>query len=271
MPVLDCRMTSQENQPLQDSFMSNLFLKNQTAIITGASRGIGRAIAIKLADLGANIAFNYHSNQEQASSLEKELANKGVKAKGSRVDIKNFEEVKGWIESTKAEFGGLDVLVNNAGIIRDKALMMMSKDDWQEVIDTNLTGMFNATRACIVTFMKQKKGQVINISSVSGVIGLPRQVNYSASKGGINAFTKALAKEVASFGIRVNAIAPGFIETDILSGFTDDQKKKITEMIPLARIGSVGDVAGVVEYLLSDQAAYVTGQVIVVDGGLAIR
>lgn len=250
---------------------SNQFLKGQTALVTGASRGIGRAIAIKLADLGANIAFNYHSNQEQASSLEKELAAKGVKAKGSRLDIKNFDEVKGWIERTRAEFGSLDVLVNNAGIIRDKALMTMSKDDWQEVIDTNLTGVFNATRACIVTFMKQKKGQVINISSVSGVIGLARQVNYSASKGGINAFTKALAKEVASFGIRVNAVAPGFIETEILSGFTDDQKKKIAEMVPLARIGSVEDVAGVVEYLLSDQAAYVTGQVIVVDGGLAIR
>lgn len=251
--------------------MNNLFLKNQTAIVTGASRGIGRAIALKLADLGANVAFNYQVSEEQAVSLEKELVSKGVKAKGSRVDIKNFEQVKGWVENTKADFGSLDILINNAGIIRDKALMMMSAEDWQQVIDTNLTGSFNAARACIVTFMKQKKGQVVNISSVSGLIGLPRQVNYSASKGGINAFTKALAKEVASFGVRVNAIAPGFIETEILSGFTDDQKNKILETVPLARIGSVEDVAGVVEYLVSDQAAYVTGQIITVDGGLAIR
>lgn len=251
--------------------MNDPFLKNQTAVVTGASRGIGRAIALKLADLGANVAFNYQSSSEHAATLEKELSAKGVKAKGTSVDIKNYDQVKQWIEATKTEFGSLDILVNNAGIIRDKALMMMSSEDWQQVIDTNLTGVFNATRSCIVTFMKQKKGQIVNISSVSGVIGLPRQINYSASKGGINAFTKALAKEVASYGIRVNAVAPGFIETEILSGFNDEQKKKITEMIPLGRIGAVADVAGVVEYLLSDHAAYVTGQIIVVDGGLAIR
>ena len=239
--------------------------------MTGASRGIGRAIALRLADLGANVAFNYQSSKEQALTLEKEIAAKGVKAKASQVDIKNFEDVKKWIEETKAEFGGLDVLVNNAGIIRDKALMMMSSEDWHEVIETNLTGVFNATRASIVTFMKQKKGQVVNISSVSGLIGLPRQINYSASKGGVNAFTKALAKEVASFGIRVNAVAPGFIETEILSGFNEEQKKKIMAMIPLGRIGAVEDVANCVEFLLGPEATYMTGQVIVIDGGLAIR
>lgn len=140
-----------------------------------------------------------------------------------------------------------DILVNNAGIIRDKALMMMSSEDWQQVIDTNLTGVFNATRSCIVTFMKQKKGQIVNISSVSGVIGLPRQINYSASKGGINVHQSSCERGM-SYGIRVNAVAPGFIETEILSGFNDEQKKKITEMIPLGRIGAVADVAGVVEY-----------------------
>lgn len=251
--------------------MTNPFLKDQTAIVTGASRGIGRAIALKLADLGANVAFNYQSSAEHATSLEKELIARGVRAKGSCVDIKDFEQVKAWIEATKAEFDSLDILINNAGIIRDKALMTMSSDDWQQVIDTNLTGVFNATRCCIVTFMKQKKGQVINISSVSGLIGLPRQVNYSASKGGINAFTKALAKEVAAFGVRVNAVAPGFIETEILSGFNEEQMKKITSSIPFGRVGSLEDVAGVVEFLLSDQAEYMTGQIIVVDGGLAIR
>lgn len=251
--------------------MNQAFLKNQTAIVTGASRGIGRAIALRLADLGANVAFNYQSSREQAMALQDELVKKGVKAAASQVDIKDFAQVKQWVEETRTNWGSLDILINNAGIIRDKALMMMSPEDWQDVINTNLTGVFNASRACIVTFMKQKKGQIVNISSVSGVIGLPRQINYSASKGGINAFTKAIAKEVAAYGIRVNAVAPGFIETEILSGFSAEQKEKIAQSIPLSRIGSVDDVAGVVEFLLSDEAAYVTGQILVVDGGLAIR
>jgi 3-oxoacyl-[acyl-carrier protein] reductase len=251
--------------------MKTKFLQGQTAVVTGASRGIGRAIALKLADLGANVAFNYQSSKDQALALEKEIAAKGIKTRASQVDIKDLESVKKWMDETRAEFGGLDVLINNAGIIRDKALMTMSSEDWHEVIETNLTGVFNATRGSIVTFMKQKKGLIVNISSVSGVIGLPRQINYSASKGGINAFTKALAKEVASFGIRVNAVAPGFIETEILSGFNEEQKKKITDLIPLGRIGAVEDVANCVEFLLSPEAAYVTGQVIVVDGGMAIR
>lgn len=247
------------------------FLKGKTAVVTGASRGIGRAIALRLADLGANVAFNYQSSRDQALVLQEEISQKGVQSLVSQVDIKDFLQVKQWIEAVRAQWGCLDILVNNAGIIRDKALMMMTPEDWQEVINTNLTGVFNASRACIVNFMKQKSGQIVNISSVSGVIGLPRQVNYSASKGGINAFTKALAKEVASYGIRVNAVAPGFIETEILAGFSPEQKEKIVGSIPLSRIGSVDDVAGVVEYLLSDAASYITGQVIVVDGGLAIR
>lgn len=247
------------------------FLKGQTAIVTGASRGIGRVIALKLADLGANVAFNYQSSKSQAMSLQAEISKKGVKASANQVDIKDFLKVKEWVDAVRSEFGSVDVLVNNAGIIRDKALMLMTPEDWREVIDTNLTGVFNAARACIVTFMKQKKGQIVNVSSVSGLIGLPRQVNYSASKGGINAFTKALAKEVAAYGIRVNAIAPGYIETEILSGFSNEQKQKIAETIPLSRMGSMDDVANVVEYLLSDAASYVTGQIITVDGGLAIR
>lgn len=247
------------------------FLNGKSAIVTGASRGIGRAIALRLADLGANVAFNYQSSQDQALTLQKEISQKGVQSSASQVDIKDFVQVKQWVDNVRSDFGRVDILINNAGIIRDKALMMMTPDDWQQVIDTNLTGVFNTSRACIVNFMKQKNGQIVNISSVSGVIGLPRQVNYSASKGGINAFTKALAKEVAAYGIRVNAVAPGFIETEILSGFSPEQKAKIVESVPMGRIGSVEDVAGVIEYLLSDWASYVTGQVIVVDGGLAIR
>jgi len=195
----------------------------------------------------------------------------GCRSKASRVDIRDSEAVKKWIEQTKKRFGGIDILINNAGIIMDKALMLMSPDDWNEVIDTNLNGMFHATRACIVSFLKQKSGEIINISSVSGTIGLPRQTNYSASKGGMNSFTKALAKEVAAYGIRVNAVAPGFIDTDMLTGFPQQQRETISAMIPLGRIGAVGDVAGTVRFLLSEDARYLTGQIIHVDGGLAMK
>ncbi|MBF0521643.1 MAG: 3-oxoacyl-[acyl-carrier-protein] reductase [Candidatus Omnitrophica bacterium] len=246
-------------------------LKGKVAIVTGGGRGIGRAIVLKLASLGCNVAFNYVKNKEAAASLEKEVQKLGVKCQSRSVDIKDFAKVKEWVDFIKEEFGGLDILVNNAGIIVDKALMLMSEEDWNSVIDTNLNGMFNASRAVIVTFLKQKSGHVINISSVSGLIGLPRQTNYSASKGAMNAFTKSLAKEVAAYGIKVNAIAPGFIETEMLSEFSDEQKQKILDMIPLGRMGSVHDVTGCVEFLLSDAAQYITGQIIQIDGGLAIR
>ncbi len=243
----------------------------KVAIVTGGSRGIGRAICIKCAQIGYDVAFNYHSNSEAAKSLEKEIMDLGQKCSGSQVDIADFDGVKIWIEKIKEEFGAIDVLVNNAGIVNDKPLMMMSQDQWSSVINTNLNGMFNATRHCIVGFMKQKGGRVINISSISGVIGLPGQTNYSATKGAMNAFTKALAKEVARFNVNVNAIAPGFIETEILSGFTDEQKEELIKNIPLGKMGQVEDVSNLVEFLLSEGAAYITGQIIVTDGGLAIR
>ena len=245
--------------------------QNKVAIVTGASRGIGRAICLKLAAAGYNIAFNYAKSRAAADSLEKEIKKFKVECFKKQVDIKDFKEVKIFVDEVKEKFGLIDCLVNNAGIIIDKPLVMMSEDDWRQVVDTNLNGCFNATKACTFTFMKQKSGSIINISSVSGLIGLPGQSNYSATKGGINAFTKALAKEVASFGVRVNAIAPGFIETEILSGFTDEKKKQISDQIPLNRIGSVEDVADCVLFLLSDAAQYITGQIITVDGGLAIR
>ncbi len=246
-------------------------LKGKVAIVTGGSRGIGRAIVLKLASLDCHVAFSYVKSKTEVAALEKEVTQLGVKCKASCVDIKDFKAVRIWVDETRELFGRLDVLVNNAGIIIDKALMLMSEDDWHQVVDTNLNGVFNASRACIVTFMKQKSGQIINISSVSGVTGLPRQTNYSASKGGVNAFTKALAKEVASFGIHVNAIAPGFIETEIISSFNEEQKEKIVATIPLGRMGNVEDVANCVKFLLSEHAEYITGQIIQVDGGLAIR
>ncbi len=245
--------------------------KNKVAIVTGGSRGIGRAIVLKLAHLGCDVVFSYHQNKDAAHSLENEVKNLGGRCQASSVDVKDFSAVKSWIEDVKKNFGGIDILINNAGVIRDKPLMMMSEDDWQEVMDTNLNGMFHVTRACIITLMKQKSGRIVNISSVSGVIGLPGQTNYSASKGGINAFTKALAKEVAAFGIRVNAIAPGFIDTEMVSKFSPEQKEKIIEMIPLKRMGSVEDVANAVAFLLSDDTRYITGQILNIDGGLVIR
>ena len=246
-------------------------LKGKTAIVTGGSRGIGKAIVEALAGRGCDIAFNYSKSHEAALELEKAVKAKGVRCKASCVDIKDFEDVKEWIARVKEDFGRIDILINNAGIVIDKPLMMMSKEDWDQVLDTNLSGMFNAAKACIVTFMKQKSGDIVNISSVSGIIGLPGQTNYSASKGGVNAFTKALAKEVASYGIRVNAVAPGFIETDILAHFTDEQKKEIADRVPLQRIGTPQDVADCVVFLLSQGAQYMTGQIVQVDGGLAMR
>ncbi len=246
-------------------------LKGKVAVVTGGSRGIGRAIVMMLAQNGCHVAFNYHSQEDKAKGLEEEAQKYKVKFTASKVDIQDFEKVKAWVEKTKESLGQLDILVNNAGTVVDKALMLMAKEDWGKVLDTNLTGVFNATRAAIVTFMKQKSGDIINISSVSGIIGLPRQVNYSASKGGVNAFTKALAKEVGPYGIRVNAIAPGYIDTDILSGLSQEQKEKILKAIPLGRIGQADEIARCVKFLLSEEARYITGQIIKVDGGLAMR
>lgn len=246
-------------------------LKNKVAIVTGGSRGIGRAIVLMLAKEGCHVAFSYNKSKDQASAVEKEVQQLGVKCAAKGVDVRDYAAVKKWIDEVKEEFGQIDILINNAGIIIDKALMMMSEQDWNDVIETNLNGMFHAARSCIVTFLKQKSGNIVNISSVSGLMGLPRQTNYSAAKGGMNAFTKALAKETAAYGVRVNAVAPGFIETDILAGFNEAQREQILKTIPLGRMGQVEDVANCVKFLLSEQAAYMTGQIIQVDGGLAIR
>lgn len=246
-------------------------LKDKVALVTGASRGIGRAIALEFAKEGAKIAFTFAKNKELADSLVQEIEATGGKALAYQMDTRDFEAAKALIPKVKESFGGLDILVNNAGITKDKALMLMEREDWQEVIDTNLGGVFNLTRSAIVTFMKQKSGNIINISSASGIIGLPRQVNYSASKAGIIGFTKALAKEVAGFNIRVNALAPGFIDTDMVSALKDDFKNEVLKHIPLARFGKAEEVAKSAVFLASNESQYITGQVIVVDGGLVIR
>ncbi|MFA4888439.1 MAG: 3-oxoacyl-[acyl-carrier-protein] reductase [Candidatus Omnitrophota bacterium] len=248
-----------------------MLFQGKAAIVTGGSRGIGRAIVLMLAQEGADVAFSYFKSVQDAESLIKEVVGLGRKALGLQIDVRDFTLAKDLIVKAKEKFGRLDILVNNAGIAKDKALMMMTKDEWQEVIDTNLGGTFNATRQAIVTFLKQKSGQIINITSVSGVAGLARQVNYSASKAGIIGFTKSLAKEVAPYGVRVNAVAPGFVETDMIAELKEDYKEQLKEQIPLGRFGRVEDVSAAVKFLLSDAAGFITGQTIIVDGGLFIQ
>ena len=246
-------------------------LKDKVAIVTGATRGIGRAIAKAVAREGADVAFTYLKSTDRAESLSKEIQGLKRRPLALQVDVRDFQKSKEMVEVVKEKLGRLDILINNAGVTKDKALMMMTEDDWRQVIDTNLNGTFNVTRNCIVTFLKQKQGNIINVSSVSGIAGMARQTNYAASKAGIIGFTKSLAREVAAYNIRVNAIAPGFIETDMLSGLKDEHKEEIKKMVPLGRIGRSEDVTGAVKFLLSENSGFITGQTIVIDGGLFIQ
>ncbi|MFA6350512.1 MAG: 3-oxoacyl-ACP reductase FabG, partial [Candidatus Omnitrophota bacterium] len=206
-----------------------------------------------------------------AQELVLQIKNKGRRVLALKIDSSDFEQAKVLIEKTKEAFGKLDFLVNNSGITRDKALMLMTKEDWGEVINTNLTGTFNVTRQAIVTFLKQKSGSIVNITSVSAMIGLSRQTNYASSKAGIIGFTRSLARETAPYNIRVNAVAPGFIETDMVSGLKPEYKEAMLKNIPLSRFGRTTDVASAVKFLLSDKASFITGQVLAVDGGLSIK
>lgn len=243
-------------------------LKGKTAIITGASRGIGRDLAEVFAKNGANIAFTYLSSVEKGEALEKDLAQYGTKIKGYRSDASDFSSAEQLAKDVVAEFGSIDILVNNAGVTKDNLLMRMSEEQWDDVIRINLKSVFNLTKAVQRTMLKQRKGSIINMSSVVGVKGNAGQSNYSASKAGIIGFTKSIALELGSRNIRSNAIAPGFIETEMTDALDEKMVAEWRNAIPLKRGGTAEDVANLALFLASDLSAYITGQVINVDGGM---
>ena len=241
---------------------------DKVALITGATRGIGKQIALTLSKQGYNIIVNYRKENEELANLKKEIEKNNVDCLLVQGDVSNFEDCERFVKESVEKFGKIDVLVNNAGITKDMLLARMKKEDFAQVIDINLVGTFNVTKNVISYMMKARTGRIINISSVVGISGNAGQTNYSASKAGIIGFTKSLAKEVGTRNILVNAVAPGFIETDMTNILKDEIKDEISKNIPLKRMGNPEDVANVVKFLASDESSYITGQVINVDGGM---
>lgn len=245
-------------------------LVGKVALVTGGSRGIGRAIALKLAENGADVAINYAGNTAAAEEVKTAIEQMGRKALLVQGSVADTDGVQTIVNTVVKELGRLDILINNAGITRDGLLMRMKETDWDDVMHTNLKGVYNCSKAVLRTMMKQRSGRIVNMASVVGEMGNAGQTNYAAAKAGVIGFTKSLAKEVASRGITVNAIAPGFIATDMTSVLTDDQKAEMARTIPLGRAGQPEDVANAVLFLVSEGAAYITGQVLNVDGGMVM-
>lgn len=245
-------------------------LVGKVALVTGGSRGIGRAIALKLAENGADVAINYAGNTAAAEEVKAAIEQMGRKALLIQCSVADTDGVQAMVNQVVKELGRLDILVNNAGITRDGLLMRMKEADWDDVMNTNLKGVYNCSKAVMRTMMKQKSGRIVNMASVVGEMGNAGQANYAAAKAGVIGFTKSLAKEVASRGITVNAIAPGFIATDMTRVLSDDQKAEMARTIPLGWAGQPEDVANAVLFLASEGAAYITGQVLNVDGGMVM-
>lgn len=247
-----------------------LMLKGKSALVTGASRGIGKAIALELAKQGANVAVNYAGSKAKAQAVVEEIELLGVKAFKVQADVANEANVKDMVKEVISQFGAIDILVNNAGITRDNLLMRMKEEEFDQVINTNLKGVFTCTKAVTRSMMKQRSGKIVNVSSIVGVSGNPGQANYVAAKAGVIGLTKSTAKELASRNIFVNAVAPGFIATDMTDELTEDQRAGMLAMIPLGKLGQAEDVAKVVRFLASDDSNYMTGQTLHIDGGMVM-
>lgn len=246
-------------------------LQGKVAIVTGGSRGIGKSICMKLAEKGCNVVINYVKNESFALEVAREIENMGQRAYLVKKDVSKIKEAEELIEEVYKKFNNIDILVNNAGITKDTLFLRMTEEDFDKVLDTNLKGTFNVTKAAVKYMVKKRFGRIINISSIVGIYGNAGQVNYAAAKAGIIGFTKALAKELGSRKITVNAVAPGFIKTDMTTPIIEKEtEEKIIERIPLKRIGLPEDVANLVAFLASDEASYITGQVIAIDGGLTL-
>jgi len=245
-------------------------LDNRSAVVTGSSRGIGRAIALVLAAQGADVLVNYAGREDLAEEVAAEIRAMGRRAFTFKADVADPDQAAGMVGAAVKNFGRLDILVNNAGITRDNLLPRMREEDWEAVISLNLKGAFNCMKAAVRPMLKARKGRIINISSIAGVVGNPGQVNYAASKAGLIGLTKAAAKELGSRSITVNVVAPGLIDTDMASDMTEEARRKILAGVPLGRMGKVNEVAEVVAFLAGDSSSYITGQVIIVDGGLAM-
>lgn len=241
---------------------------SKSALVTGASRGIGRSIALQLAEEGYNVAVNYAGSKDKAVAVVEEIKAKGVDSFAIQANVANGDEVKAMIKEVVSQFGSVDVLVNNAGITRDNLLMRMKEQEWDDVIDTNLKGVFNCIQKVTPQMLRQRGGAIINLSSVVGAVGNPGQANYVATKAGVVGLTKSSARELASRGITVNAVAPGFIVSDMTDALSDELKDQMLEQIPLARFGEDTDIANTVAFLASDKAKYITGQTIHVNGGM---